>query len=152
MIFFKNLKVHSQKFLRFLKLKIFLAIFAKYKKFINATLKCRVFRVPPHIHTTTQVCIGSIGNKHSLAQLCTQRGMVPSLLSLVVVPLVQSRRGMNPGVTLLALPLTSVSVSQKAQHVLLTKTKKTISEFQEIKSFKASRGAIMANSPTVRKI
>merc|ERR1711976_1067518 len=41
------------------------------------------------------------------------------------------------------------SVSQKAQHVLLTKTKKTKSEFQEIKSFKASRGAIMANTPTM---
>ena len=58
---------------------------------------------------------------------------------------------MNPGVTLLALPLTSVSVSQKAQHVLLTKTKKNTVNFKKTKSFRASRGAIMANSPTVRK-
>merc|ERR1711976_799868 len=41
------------------------------------------------------------------------------------------------------------SVSQKAQHVLLTKTKKTKSEFQEIKSFQSIWGAIMANSPTM---
>merc|ERR1712223_2349933 len=42
-----------------------------------------------------------------------------------------------------------VSVSQKAQHVLLTKTKKNTVNFKKSKSFRASRGAIMANSPTM---
>merc|ERR1712241_650228 len=42
-----------------------------------------------------------------------------------------------------------VSVSQKAQHVLLTKTKKNTVNFKKTKSFRASRGALMANSPTM---
>merc|ERR1712241_540486 len=41
------------------------------------------------------------------------------------------------------------SVSQKAQHVLLTKTKKNTVNFKKTKSFRASRGALMANSPTM---